>query len=402
MKRLLTTVVVVISSILLNGCDRDEFDELVTSAITVKAKYPATYSQEFANGATITLTSVTDNSVKTATTNANGDAIFSDVLPGEYSISASRILTAAEALPLTGISSATTLNAILNSATVISSQNPTFELKLQGSAVGGFVIKEVYYTGSKTASGGNYFSDQFIEIYNNSTDTLYLDSLYIADISGASGLINPTTLPTPFNTDSENSYANSVWQIPGTGKQHPLAPGRSIIIAQDGVNHKDATLNPESPVDLSNADWETFNERPDNRDADAPNVPNLERVYFTGGFDWLITVFGPAVVIFKGDFTKLEQVPIPGANPVIAPRIKIPNNIVIDGAEFLRDGTSASFKRLPAAVDAGFSFADGTYTKQSLRRKTSTTINGRRVLQDTNNSTADFELITTPTPRSFN
>lgn len=400
MKRLLS--VVVILGIVLGACKKDRFGALVTSSVTVKAKYPGTFSQAFASGATITLTSTTDNSIKTATTNSNGEAIFSDVLPGNYSISANKNLTAAEALPLTGINAAVILNAVQNGATIIGGQNPTFQLQLQGGAVGSLVIKEVYYTASQTPSGGFYFSDQFVEIYNNSTDTLYLDSLCIADISGTSGLINPTSLPTPFNTDNANSYANNIWRIPGTGRQRPLAPGKSIVIAQDAVNHKDPTLNPNSPVDLSNADWETYNERPDNRDADAPGVPNLDRVYFTGGFDWLIPVFGPSLVIFKADFASLAQVPIPGASPTIAPRIKIPNNIVIDGVEFLKDGTSAGFKRLPAAIDAGFSFADATYNKQSLRRKTSTTINGRRILQDNNNTTADFEKIPLPTPKAFN
>ena len=400
MKRLLSAVVII--SIVLCACKKDRFGALATSSVTVKAKYPGTYSQEFASGATVTLTSTTDNSIKTSTTNSNGEAIFSDVLPGSYSISANKNLTAAEALPLTGISAAVILNAIQNSASIISGQNPTFQMQLQGGAVGGLVIKEVYYTASQTPSGGNYFSDQFVEIYNNSTDTLYLDSLCIADIHGNSGLINPTSLPTPFNTDNANSYANSIWRISGTGRQRPLGPGKSIVIAQDGVNHKDPTLNPNSPVDLSNADWETYNERPDNRDADAPGVPNLDRVYFTGGFDWLLPVFGPSVIIFKADFASLAQVPIPGANPTTLPRIKIPNNIIIDGVEFLRDGTSAGFKRLPAALDAGFSFADATYNKQSLRRKTSVTINGRRVLQDNNNTTADFEKIPLPTPKAFN
>jgi hypothetical protein len=400
MRQLLSALVML--SILLGACKKDRFGALVTSSVTVKAKFPATYSQEFASGATITLTSIVDNSIKTSTTNSNGEAIFSDVLPGEYSISANKNLTAAEALPLTGINTAITLNAIVNKATVVGAQNPVFQLQLQGGTVGGLVIKEVYYTASQTLTGGNYFSDQFVEIYNNSTDTLYLDSLCIADIHGNAGLINSTSLPTPFNTDNANSYANNIWRIPGTGKQRPLAPGKSIIIAQDGVNHKDPTLNPNSPVDLSSADWETFNERPDNRDADAPGVPNLERVYFTGGFDWLMPVFGPSLVIFKADFSKLDQVPIPGASAATPPRIRIPNNIVIDGVEFLRDGTSASYKRLPAALDAGFSFADGTYTKQSFRRKTSTTINGRRVLQDNNNTTSDFEKIPLPTPRAFN
>ena len=194
-------------------------------------------------------------------------------------------------------------------------------------------------------------------------------------------------------------YLNNVWRIPGAGKDHKLAPGQSIIIAQDGVNHKDALLNPNSPVDLSGADWETYNERPDGRDADAPGVPNLERLYFTGGFDWLMTVFGPGIVIFKADFNSLEKVAIPGST--LDPRIRVPNAAVIDAFEGLKDAGSVAYKRVPAGLDAGFVHADDTYNMQSFRRKTSTTINGRKVLQDTNNSGADFEKLSTPAPKAF-
>ncbi|MNQ80536.1 hypothetical protein D3C85_955210 [compost metagenome] len=192
-----------------------------------------------------------------------------------------------------------------------------------------------------------------------------------------------------------------MWRIPGTGRQHPLAAGASIVIAQDGVNHKEATLNPNSPVDLSNADWETYNERPDNRDADAPNVPNLEKLYFTGGFDWLLTVFGPGMVIFRtDDFSKLEKVAIP--NSTLPERIKIPNSLVIDAFEALKDANSASYKRVPVALDAGFVYASDTYTAESFRRKVSNTVGGRIVLQDTNNSGNDFVKLATPTPKKFN
>ena len=45
----------------------------------------------------------------------------------------------------------------------------------------GFVIKEFYYSGCLTPAGNNYTDDQFIEIYNNSADTLYADSLLIVE-----------------------------------------------------------------------------------------------------------------------------------------------------------------------------------------------------------------------------
>jgi hypothetical protein len=378
---------------------RDNTIQMAT--VQVKVQYPDNYSEQNVANAEVKLTSKSIGSVFSAFTNSTGIAVFQDVVPGTYDVSVSKTLSAAEAQNLTGISQALTLNASKTDVLVDPNTASPIELKLSGSAAGSLLIKEVYFTGSRTPAGGTYFSDQFVEIYNNSTDIIYLDGLYISDIFGNSGLINTTSLPTPFRTDPDHSYASNVWRIPGSGKQFPLNPGASIIIAQDGVNHKEATLNPNSPVDLSKADWETYNERPDNRDADAPGVPNLEKTYFTGGFDWLMTVFGPGLIIFRtDDFQKLEKLTAPGSTSTVQ-YVKVPNSMVIDAFEALKDAGSGSFKRIPVALDAGFVFASNTYTAESFRRKTRTTINGRRVLQDTNNSTNDFELLTKPTPKTF-
>jgi hypothetical protein len=374
-------------------------NSIQTATVQVKVQYPDNYSEQNVANAEVKLTSKSIGSVFSAFTNSTGLAIFQDVVPGTYDVSVSKTLSATDAQNLTGISQALTLNASKTDVLVDPSTSSPIELKLSGSAAGSLLIKEVYFTGSRTPAGGTYFSDQFVEIYNNSTDIIYLDGLYISDIFGNSGLINTTSLPTPFRTDTDHSYASNVWRIPGTGKQFPLNPGASIIIAQDGVNHKE--LNANSPVDLSKADWETYNERPDNRDADAPGVPNLEKIYFTGGFDWLLTVFGPGLIIYRtDDFQKLEKLTAPGSTSTVQ-YVKIPNSMVIDAFEALKDAGSGSFKRIPVALDAGFVFASNTYTAESFRRKTRTTINGRRVLQDTNNSTNDFELLTKPTPKAF-
>ena len=373
--------------------------EVQRFALTVEVAPPQGFPASIVSGVRLSLRNVDRGTTDTSSTDATGKAVFASILPGKYEVTATRSLTAEVAQMLIGRSQAVTLSAFSSSATYNAPQ--TVNLTLQVAGVGGLVIKEIYYTGSKTPSGGNYFSDQFVEIYNNSADTIFTDGLCIADVYGASGLINAGQRATEFKDDQNNVYVSSVWRIPGTGRQYPLAPGRSIIIAQDGANHSgDTTLNRNSPVDLSRADWETFNQRDDNRDIDFPNVPNLERLYFTGGFDWLLPVFGPGVVIFRtSDFAALERTPIPGVAPTIQPRIKVPRALVIDAVEALRDASSSDFKRIPSTLDAGFTFANGTYTSESVRRRVQSTVSGRAVLQDGNNSSIDFQLLSRPTPR---
>jgi hypothetical protein len=45
------------------------------------------------------------------------------------------------------------------------------------TAQGGFVISEIFFTGTSTAEGGSYSGDQYIRITNNSDVTLYADSI---------------------------------------------------------------------------------------------------------------------------------------------------------------------------------------------------------------------------------
>lgn len=377
--------------------------EAQTFSLTVRVLYPANYAQTAAQGAIVRVRNIESGTRDSATANAAGEARLLRLLPGTYEISATRALSATEALALTGFSVEQNLNAVVTGFSLRSAADSVVTLRLTGSPVGNLVIKECYWTGARTRSGGNYFSDQFHEIYNNSTDTIYVDSLCIADVYGPSGQINPGTRPTEFQSDQNNVYVNSIWMILGTGRQRPLAPGQSIIIAQDGINHRADTAFAgveDRTVDLSNADWETYNERPDNRDADSPTVPNLVRLYFTGGFDWLVPVFGPGIVIFKAYPNMLaDSVRVPGASPAFAPRIRIPNSRIIDAFEALQNAQSGSFKRIPPALDAGFVSTGDTYSSKSGRRKVARRVGNRIILQDTNNSGNDFEIITPPTPR---
>jgi len=385
---------------LVSACG-DNANEVQTFSVEVQVTLPETFAQSAAAGARVLLTSTERNVTDSAVADAQGLARFPRVLPGSYIIGSSLALDPDRALVLTGQRSAITLNALDPARVITAAPTTPFVQRLSGSRLGDLVIKEVYYPASRTPSGGTYFSDQFVEIYNNATDTVFADGLFIADAFGPAGQINPTTVPTPLQSQTASVFVSSIWQIPGTGRQHPIAPGQSIVIAQDGINHRDdPNGNPASPVNLGNANWETFNERPDGRDLDSPSVPNLTRVVHRGGFDWLLAVFGPGVVIFRApNVAALDTTLVPGTTGTWVTRV--PNTLVVDAFEALQNGNSAAYKRVPAALDAGFVFATGTYTGESARRRVATTIGTRRVLRDSNNSSTDFELIARPTPRGF-
>lgn len=254
--------------------------------------------------------------------------------------------------------------------------------------VGDLVIEEVFYAGSPGLVE-HTFNDQFIDVRNDSDGVIYLDGLLVGDAFGAAGEINPGQPTSPFRDDPDFVYLSNVFRIPGSGTDHPLLPGETVTLAHDGTNHQ-----PDSVLDLSGADFEAFIES-SGKDDDWPTVPNLEVVHFTGGFDWLMPVFGPAVVIARvDDPATLERVPEPGFPDYEL--VALPIEAVVDGVECLMDGDSEDYKRLPPGVDATFVYVSDTYTGESVRRRVGS--DEVPTLVDTGSSAADFEVLAVPEP----
>ena len=254
---------------------------------------------------------------------------------------------------------------------------------------GRLVIEEVYYSGAAPleSGGDHYYADQFFELENLSDEPVALAGVCIGDAAGLAGTINAGNTPSGLATeDPEHVYLANIWCLPPEAQEDVLSPGGTLVLAHDGTNHA-----PYSDLDLSDADFEAYNERDDDADLDYPTVPNLTPFHFTGGYDWLVTVFGPSMVIFvTADLDALDQKRVDGA-----PALMVPVGDVIDGVDALMDAGSGAYKRLPASVDSGFVHVSGTYTGESLSRVRAP--DGRA--QDTNDSAADFLLRSSPAPR---
>ena len=127
-------------------------------------------------------------------------------------------------------------------------------------------------------------NDQYITIYNPSKQTLYLDSLAIV-----TNQIDPRIIFEFAPGDNfVNSYygVNSIMCFPGKGKDFPVKPGQTIVIANHAVDHaKDYEKYLEDNgenlkeyegidqfLDLSKADFEWSPSTDKNNN---PNVPDL-------------------------------------------------------------------------------------------------------------------------------
>lgn len=383
-------------SCLLFAC-RKSFYEYETTALGLHIVYPETYSARNVTDAKVTLRNTVTGATTEFRSDANGTVSWDNIIPGIYTVTASRTLSLDEAEALTGNRGEVFLNGTISPLTVTGNES-TVTLQMKGSTIGGFVLKEYYYTGVPSS----YFYDLFMEIYNNSTDTLYADSLCMGNTR-----TNSTAGSVWGFLDSSNYvYLQHIWMVPGTGHDVPVAPGKSIIISMDGINHKDDPLgNPNSPVNLGAgiSDFETYFPYT-NRDADAADVPNMIHIYAgtTAGFDWLPGVFGHGLVIFKHpNPAQLPTFTEPGTSST-ARFIRVPVANVLDGVDCVANAAvQPDKKRLPATVDAGTTTVGATYNGKSVRRKIKTEIEGRKVLVDTNNSTEDFEINNKPTPKTW-
>ncbi len=394
MKKYLLIVLVVMLGFVVNNC-KDDVTPSYT--MTVNLVLPDGFTlAAVPEGVEVKILNTQTGRETKLLTNASG-SVSELLVQGSYNISTNFTITLG--------TDEYVFNGVLNDFLLAMDATAPLQLVLADNS-GGFILKEIYYPGSKTPDNKSYYDDQFHEIYNNSSDTLYADGLCIGCLQQTS------TKPNVWVKDGgafmdKLPITFHVWIIPGTGKQHPVYPGKSIIIAQDGMNHKtDANGNPNSPVNLGNADWESYVEI-SGKDIDFPGVPNLTMMYTTSATmnDWLHSVFGYATIIFRLPVAWETYVAnpdnfmtLPGST-ASTKYFMVDKSLVIDAVEIVRVEEDSRYKRLHNELDAGYTYMEsGTYCGKSVRRKAKLIVGGRVIYKDTNNSTEDFLHDVTPTP----
>ena len=419
----------------LASCKKDNNDDVKPVSLTLKVAFDAenagygfTYEKT-----TVKITNLTTNQTYNATAAADGTATFASIAPGNYDMSATLAITAADFNAKTGanVQEDVTYNGTLIRQSIVG--NSDLSLTLKTGRVGDFVIKQIYYSGS-SASNGAIFRDQFFEIYNNSNATLYADSLYFAQVIGnnavstridqSQGFFQPSgqydwaksVNMTSANPNTAFIYAKNVFMIPGTGKQYPVEPGKSIIIAATAQNHQSPFVgadgkaitvkDPSLTVDLSKADFEVYlgdqtNINPLASDVNNPSVTNVTVIENNTNRDLILDNLGrDGLVIFKttADPKTWPKFATPDDTQLTINTkvyIQVPNQYIIDGVGLQQTVVASRMpKRLPDVLDAGETYVPaGSYSSQSVVRKTSRTVGGRVVLKDTNNSSNDFGFL---------
>ncbi len=233
----------------------------------------------------------------------------------------------------------------------------------------GIVINEIYAAGP--VNNIFYFYDQFIEIYNGSDSVRYLDGAIIMRVSGNNEGKGPGA-----DEDDDGDIDGVVYAFKFPGKPGekniPIYPKQFIVCAVDAVDHRKMI---STSIDLSNADWEFYNQfSPE--DIDNPSVPNLINVFPHRKQDFLINLVNDVIVIADGrDSVLLDGVDI---------------STILDGVEYQPNPHPQNKKTLDSRVDRGYVISPPRYSGRSLQRK--------EPGFDTNDSGTDFEIIEPPTP----
>ncbi len=357
-------------------------------------------------GLTVDFVNLQNNATTSVKADADGIAT-AKVVPGDYSVIVSgKVEFNGYTYMMNATEPQVSLVKNITKEDALAANQP---IVIKPAKLGSLIFSEIYINGSSQAY---YFRDQTYHIYNNSDKVEYLDGVCVAqmypNLASASA-----ALPVWPDEDGINNYVYAlvVWQFPGDGDDYPLQPGEAVVLAQEARNHYDNMTSSEYvTIDNSMANWECWAGNAGRNNPDVPNMPPLFTDGISWGYQWLATVFGPAICLFKpDDGTVMDEKFYDDREKNCQHQVnkttwyaRIPASWVLDGVESMEDHSLLGQKRIPGFVDAGAAAVGASYCANTIVRKVvSTRADGTPIFADTNNSTNDFELIHGPVIRRY-
>ena len=400
-------IIYLLSALLLGSCiDYDDVSREVS--VQVKLQMP----EEFTKGSDLEgheIVMSQDGNKLTATTNAEGIATFTGLIPDVYDISCSWEITSEQYMALTGeqaVTNGCTVSGSLNEQLMSEAQEQQPILLPTHVAVKrDIVIGKIAAAGSKDANNRNYLAGRYVELYNQADNAVDVSGLYI-------GLLE-TTSPQPYTLDNlHEDYADSVvivkqvFQIPAD-KPYMVAPGGTVLLTNSATDHSDVN---EFEYDLTDANFESKDET--GKTMNNPAVPALITSFsvFAKNATMNMMQGGPCGIILFRTTENINDWPHTygyGKTTGSLYYLCVPKRVILDGVDYLKNkatGVDVSAKRLYADIDAGYTNTEtiSGYTGEVVYRRTaSIAADGHKILMDTNNSLNDFKVSTTIKPRQY-
>lgn len=382
----------------LTSCDEHLDGDAADASVSIALSWGSLEAPASLSNAEIAFTNINTGALKRFAADAAQIALE----PGLYDVaySASARSEAGAEMQIKAVERSVTLKSGANKLTL----KPFCTIDAQD-----FIISEVFFAGTLQASGNQYYGDDYIKIYNNTDRVLYADGLTIFE----SKFITTDKYDYTPDIMAEAMTVHALYTIPGSGREHPVRPGESLLIADTGIDHR--VINPNS-FDLSQADFEWYDvsTKPSNTDIDSPTVPNLDKWYcYTLSF-WVLhnrgfKAYGLArIPIAKEEYLSDYwysydyTIVVPaGTFPMSQSAYKLPNRWIVD---VVNCSVQAKYQWnvCDPSLDMGWTNCgtidhDKTRYFHSVRRKLAGFApDGRMILQDTNNSSADFNPMCVP------
>lgn len=326
-------------------------------------------------------------------------AEIKDIPVGTYSVLAHGILT----YEAGGKEMSIEVNTISENVQITENSSNQINLLLNVSTgKEGFVISEIFFRGTQTPKGKAYFADQYIKITNNTSKLMYADSLVIMESAFTNGVKHKYIK----DYRNEGFAAGAIYMIPGKGKDVPVKPGETLLLALNGKNHKSVNAN---SFDLSNANFEFYDVSTNNyKDEQNANVKDLERIFTTSASILVLNMRGNkayAIGKIQGtikDFLKNNYYEAQYNNDVNGKLMTqkayfLPSAWIIDAVNVDMKDNPHDWNIIPVSMDNGFTYcSDNAKDKSGIGTAVVRKMkNGKYV--DTNNSSEDFTPKATPT-----
>jgi len=398
-KKILINFISLLSILLLNACSTET--ELTTvSKVIVSVQMPVEIKDTVVfKNKTVTLRS--QRLTYTAKSNDQGVAVFENIVPDIYNVYTSWDLTPEEYVAMADSmveSKKALISGILSQVKIFAEDSIILNTLL--SEKQSLLISKIYAWGTKDNNNARYEADSYIEIFNNSDEIQYLDSIYLALLEGDSPMAFPASLFT------STLHARQIYQFPGTGKQYPLEPGKSVVICNSARNH---TTGASTSIDLQKAEFEFKGNKYPNNDA-AIALTQIFTSYLAIKEINLQPAGNNSICIFKTDsIVKNFMLDYPPGKTSGTQFMRFYSKDVFDGVEVLKfrtTGIDINTKRIQKFIDAGYTnISNGSgLNHESVERKIDVQRSanaGRIYLKDTNNSQEDFVIVADPTPKKY-
>ena len=334
-------------------------------------------------------------------TDSTGTVKVPDLPDGSYFVAVRRLLTSAE---VTRLAPTEDVIGFITQTVIKSAQGKGAVVVLvPTSRRRSIVISEwSHFEEWIPGVGGGYVYSGYTELANNSDTTVYLDGLVIGE-----GFIQPVDLNPPGTCAEDESFSNDpdgIWSrffdsLPGTGHTYPLAPGATAVIAVDAIDH--TGISPLEGLDLSHANFEFVG----TSDADNPSVPNTISIgpyEYRGGHGLFMNEVLDELefIALPVDTVGLPKQVLPGSGHTYerVPRARILDVIAMISTfqfttPFCPHPVNRNFDRYRTRLFVRTVGSEPDAGRWSLQRKVAyTRADGRKILQHTRTSNADFFL----------